>query len=361
MRPLAWIGLAVIGAFVGLSTACSGPADDSESSAAAVAVAGRWSLPASVREAGADVRLTYDGAPRWTGTGACSGRLRTGARRLGQFVMKEFPEVTSIGGYACRRNTADGSRMSVHGTGRAMDVFIPKVGGAADNSKGDKVANWLVEHAQEIGVQLVIWDRAVWRGNGTNESSYGGPHPHDDHLHVELTNAAGNAQTQWFLTNADTDGGDDDDGGMDMDAGEDPTDDDGGTKWEDDEPADSDGGSSGPPKTDAGKTDAGKTDAGTAQPGGSVPLPEDDPPPSGWEIEEGEDGPGEQDSLGKTRPSSRRSRDALGLGGPASSGCSAAPARGVGSTGGLLATALALAALSVGARRRRRDRASRTV
>ncbi|MEZ4464481.1 MAG: hypothetical protein R3F43_08225 [bacterium] len=65
-------------------------------------------------------------------------------------------------GYACRQIRGS-SGMSVHGTGRALDIFVPLSGGAADNDLGDPIANWLVEHA-EIGVQL-IWDRTIWSGS----------------------------------------------------------------------------------------------------------------------------------------------------------------------------------------------------
>ena len=112
--------------------------------------------------------------------------------------------LSSVGGYSCRRNTADTARMSVHGTGRALDVFIPKAGNTADNAHGDKVANWLVVHAQQIGVQLIIWDRSIWRANGTNAGAYGGPHPHDDHIHVELTNEAAANTALWFSDTGDT-------------------------------------------------------------------------------------------------------------------------------------------------------------
>jgi hypothetical protein len=345
-RPITWIALAVVAAATAVGTACAAPGEDAESSEAAVAVAGRWTLPADVETAGAGVRLTYDGAPRWTGTGACAGRAMTGTRKLGLFLSEKFPEVSSVGGYACRRNTADGSRMSVHGTGRAMDVFIPTTGGQADNSRGDKVANWLVEHASEIGIQLIIWDRSVWRGNGTNDTAYGGPHPHDDHLHVELTLDAGNAKTTWFSTMS-MDAADDDDGGAaETDAGEDPDLGDGGL--DDDAGADAGKVDAG---ADAGKVDAGKVDAGKVD--AAAPPPS---APSDWEIEEGEDDPGEKESITKTRPTSKRSGASDDGDTLASKGCSAAPmsratSRAAGGDGAILF--VALGALVMGARRRR--------
>lgn len=88
----------------------------------------------------------------------------------------------------------------MHGTGRAIDVFVQLDGTKADNDLGDPIANWLVENATSIGVQFVIWDRTKWNGSysGRKDRSYGGPHPHHDHLHIELTAAGANAQTPWF-------------------------------------------------------------------------------------------------------------------------------------------------------------------
>lgn len=195
-RASSWIATILLALVTALVAACSGIEGTGESESE-LAEAGRWSIPADVKTVGARVRLTYDAAPRWSGTAGCGGKLLVGSKKLGQHLMAAFDGIESIGGYACRRNTADGSRMSVHGTGRALDVMIPLIGGKADNTRGDKIANWLILNAQRIGVQLIIWDRTVWRA-GRADAAYGGPHPHDDHLHVEITNAAAAEQTPFF-------------------------------------------------------------------------------------------------------------------------------------------------------------------
>jgi MYXO-CTERM domain-containing protein len=300
---------------VGLLAACSGTDEKSDSTGSALAQSGRWTLPSAVRLAGAKVRLTYDDAPAWTNAKACGGKLKPGGRVLGEYLMDRFAAVTSVGGYSCRQNTANKSKMSVHGTGRALDVFVPKIGGAADNGQGDKVANWLVENAQEIGVQLVIWDRSIWRANGTNDAAYGGPHPHDDHLHVELTTEAAAQLTLWFDDNGDA--GTDDDAGMDTDADTDtdpdtdPDTDDASTTPEPD--------AAPPPVKDAGAPDV------VAPPPPPVEAPDAamipgtlEPEP---ESEQPDDAPGETDSL-PNRPA--RTSDPAS----ANAGCSTAPARG---------------------------------
>ncbi|MBS2014761.1 MAG: extensin family protein [Deltaproteobacteria bacterium] len=287
-----WITTWVVALTVALAAACSGGegAGESESN---LSEAGRWAIPADVKAVGARVRLEYDAAPRWTGTAACGGKLLVGARRLGQHLSANFEGIDSIGGYACRRNTADGSRMSVHGTGRALDIMIPRIGGRADNTRGDKIANWLVLNAQRIGVQLIIWDRTIWRANGTNDGTYGGPHPHDDHVHVELTDEGGKAATAWF---SDMDSGTDLDGGASDASGRpDASRADAST----DASTTTDAG----PRPDAGTTtDAGATpDAGTTtpdpEPSGTPPPSSGDPPSSGYEIPENEEET-ERDSIG---------------------------------------------------------------
>ncbi len=163
--------------------------DDPGMDFSAIAVPGAWRLPADVHAAGQRQYVRYDGAPAWNGGANCGSGLGAAARALGDHLRRAFPaSVSSYGGFACRPNTADTSRLSVHGTGRAIDVFIPTTGGQADNTRGDPVANWLVANAQRLGVQYLIWDRTQWNASraGEKASPYGGPHPHHDHIHVEV-------------------------------------------------------------------------------------------------------------------------------------------------------------------------------
>ena len=76
--------------------------------------------------------------------------------------------------------------MSMHGTGRALDIFTTRAAG------GDEVANYLVRNANQLGIQLVIWNRTLWKvtPGGGSSRAYGGPNPHTDHIHAELTRAA---------------------------------------------------------------------------------------------------------------------------------------------------------------------------
>ena len=333
-----WIAALPVGA---LAIACgqgSAGGEDVGSAGSGVAVEGPWQLPANVRSVGAQASVTYDDAPGWTGTNGCAGGLTSGARRLGVILRSRFGAVSSVGGYACRRNTADSARMSVHGTGRALDLMIPKVSDSADNRGGDPIANWLVLNAERIGVQLVIWDRTVWHCDGRNESRYTGPYPHDDHIHVELNTEAAAMRTPFFK---DADAGE-----MGLDDGTTapgPPDEGSGT-------ASSSGGTK-PPTTPA------PTSTGTAPPAPTTPAPPPTPPPSdaGAEDEDedegDEDGPGETDSLKDGVPPRRPAAyEAPFM--PVSS-CAVATSP-LGAPGGASFVAIALGALVVSVGRRRR-------
>jgi hypothetical protein len=166
-----------------------------------LAVAGNWSLPPGTNVIGDQQHVEYDSAPAWTGTDSCAGGLRPGARALQAYLSTHFTDISKIGGYSCRQNTADATKMSVHGTGRALDVVIPKSGDTADNDLGDPLANWLVENAERIGVQLIIWDRTGWHGSrdpGEKARDYTGPSPHTDHIHFEITERAADELTEFF-------------------------------------------------------------------------------------------------------------------------------------------------------------------
>ena len=293
--------------------------------------------------------MTYDDAPKWTGSAACGGKLLPGGHKLGEYLLTHFAVVTSVGGYACRRNTADSSRMSVHGTGRALDVFIPTASGSADNGQGDKVANWLVTHAQQIGVQLVIWDRSIWRANGTNDSAYGGPNPHVDHIHVEITTEAAALGTPWFANMTDDT---ESDASTTADAGTTRTDaaaHDSGTTTVDAGDYQGDAATGDPADDDHIHDEPDAADAATATPDAATKAPSTGSPADG--LGSAGDAPGETNSLpdvpvSKKRPSATTDDEPT-----PNAGCSASPRGPVGSFSGTLGLALAVAALL---RRKRR-------
>jgi hypothetical protein len=165
-----------------------------------------WVIPANVAAIGDQQYVAYTGAGSWSGGANCGGGLLAGTRELGDYLKVTFSGITSYGGYACRPNTANTSQLSVHGTGRAIDVMIPTVGGDANNAAGDRVANFLVENAEKIGIQFIIWDRNSWGASRGQPKlrSYTGPVPHIDHLHVELSPEGARRMTEWFADTGNT-------------------------------------------------------------------------------------------------------------------------------------------------------------
>ena len=78
--------------------------------------------------------------------------------------------------------------------------MIPTVSGRANSAVGDPIANWLVQNAELIGVQYIIWNRTKWNASkrGRKHGRYGGPSPHIDHIHAELNLDGARQRTAWF-------------------------------------------------------------------------------------------------------------------------------------------------------------------
>ncbi len=203
---------------------CAAELSPLEEGPAAVRVAGPWVLPPSTLAIGDRQTVPYTGSPRIADGGRCTStnafacscthpacsRGLPGTLAFAGFIRRRFPQVRSAGGFdCCRQNTGNTAYLSVHSIGRAIDLSIPTIGGDADNTAGDAVANWLVENAQRIGVQLVVWDRTAWNGSraaGTKVRPYTGPIPHVDHIHMELSVDGANRRTPFF-TSGEINGG----------------------------------------------------------------------------------------------------------------------------------------------------------
>lgn len=171
--------------------ACAGDAIDEDGIGSArysVAEVGPWHIPPETIALGEQQYVSYTGAGPWVGESGCGGGMLEGTSILRDYLQLYFPQIDSIGGYSCRPIVGNSSQMSVHATGRALDIMIPTIDGSADNSAGDLIGNWLIENAEFIGIQYIIWDR--WQWNASREApkdrEYTGEHPHHDHLHVEL-------------------------------------------------------------------------------------------------------------------------------------------------------------------------------
>lgn len=194
-------------------TAC-GPTDTDEPSEqlgeaqSAVAVPGPWEIPAQTLAIGDEQHVDYTGAGDWVGEAGCGGGILSGTDILRDYLYAHFPQTNSIGGYACRAIVGNPNKMSVHATGRALDIMIPTVSGdEADNTAGDAIGNWLVENAEAIGIQYIIWDLYTWQAErdvGNKGKDYGGSHPHHDHLHIEVSVEMSTQTTNWFEDDVET-------------------------------------------------------------------------------------------------------------------------------------------------------------
>ena len=145
---------------------------------------GRWIPPAKVLSVANTQYVSYSTPPS-----RCSGTFLPGTREVAEYLKRTFAGAVAYGGYACRANTASPGQLSVHASGRAIDLFVPLHNGAADNDLGDPIANYLIANAERLGIEYLIWDRTSWGGYraAPKHRAYTGPHPHHDHLHIELS------------------------------------------------------------------------------------------------------------------------------------------------------------------------------
>ncbi len=184
----------------------------------ALAVPGAWDPPARTRAISDPQRVEVTEPPAvlplgrctstdpWEGTcshPACT-RAHPGTTELDAYIRATWPHVRAGGTYSCRRNSNPSSTeyLSVHSVGRAIDLMITEVGGDADNSAGDPVANWLIENAEYIGVQRVIWDGIYWNGSRRNDHFRpitGSASRHTNHIHVELSEEGAARLTRFFM------------------------------------------------------------------------------------------------------------------------------------------------------------------
>lgn len=160
----------------------------------------RYKPPAEVEEAGRAQagNITYDDADQCIGTGK---PILPGTNRLARFLRDSFPGANRYDSTVYCRSVRGGRSLSMHATGRAIDLYIPTIGDQADNAAGDPVANYLITHATQLGVQYFIWDKTQFNTSRGYTEDYcknrcwehgGGKHPHHDHLHIELSKHAAN-------------------------------------------------------------------------------------------------------------------------------------------------------------------------
>lgn len=125
---------------------------------------------------------------RWEGASLCTGKVAPGAAALAAWLQETYPQSWSMGIYNCR--TVRGARTtSMHGEGRAYDNGWPMVDARATPS-GYAVVERLGTQGRRLGIQCVIYGRRIWSASSPESRPYTGEHPHHDHHHIELNQAA---------------------------------------------------------------------------------------------------------------------------------------------------------------------------
>ena len=202
-------------AFVGLLlNGCMSQPSEVDSVGAEIAIPGPWVAPEDVRAIAATQFVDVVDPPPVSPAGSCASSnpfacscthpactpAHPGTNELREYLLDRFPGIRNSGTYCCRQNSGRTSHLSVHAIGRAIDLGVTTIGGDADNTIGDEVANFLVANAEYIGIQRVIWDHTFWNG----ERGFGalGGNPHVDHLHIELSIAGANRETPFFTLGA---------------------------------------------------------------------------------------------------------------------------------------------------------------
>lgn len=211
------MGRSALAVFSALALGCVTGADLS-SHGQAIAIPGPWVPSPITRAVAATQHVTVVDPPAVAPLGHCTSTnafacscthpacmvAHPGTRDLNAFLLRRYSFLRAGGTYCCRQNSAMTRvpMLSVHSVGRAMDLMVPMTGGDADNTLGDAVANWLVENAEYIGIQRVIWDRAYWNGEHGFGLLTSASLPHTDHVHVELSVAGAERRTAFFTSGA---------------------------------------------------------------------------------------------------------------------------------------------------------------
>ena len=148
-------------------------------------------------------RAHYDDAPSWNDGKNCTGTFTVGSKRLQDWIRANWGPA-EIGGYACRRNTASRSKTSIHGVGRASDwsrsVNNPAQAASVQRFIERMTANGAAM-ARAMGVQYWIWNKKQYsvKDSSVKVSTYNGPNPHTDHVHIEQNLAGSNLQTSYWI------------------------------------------------------------------------------------------------------------------------------------------------------------------
>lgn len=102
------------------------------------------------------------------------GNVKPHVKKAAEEISSRFG-ITKIGGF----RTVGSVPGSDHPKGLAIDVMTVE--------KGTMVAEWTIANARRLSVTYVIWNRRIYDvRNGKGWTSYSGPSPHTDHVHISF-------------------------------------------------------------------------------------------------------------------------------------------------------------------------------
>jgi hypothetical protein len=182
--------------------------------------AGRWLLPLALALAmvvgpGAPALAAppptprfgpeIDGYARYEGQTQCLSTEQPGVVDLRRLLQDHY----GANGGGILRSCGTGGT-SEHKEGRAYDWMLD-ANLAADRAKANEVLSWLLatdEHgnahalARRLGIMYIIWNRQVWYAWQADAGwqTYGGSHPHTDHIHFSFSWAGARQETTWWTS-----------------------------------------------------------------------------------------------------------------------------------------------------------------
>lgn len=157
-------------------------------------VMGKWEQYRSLFPTAGGIAGCPVAAPSGSTAPIRDARLTGATRAMANAVISCFGRGGEhIGCYDARRG--NGGKYE-HPRGRACDFMITGYRETAegdDRARGQAMAEWVVDHADELNVLYVIWYRRIWTA-GEDAAGipwgqwdrYNGPNPHTDHVHVSV-------------------------------------------------------------------------------------------------------------------------------------------------------------------------------
>lgn len=106
--------------------------------------------------------------------------------------VTRWPGIRSAGKVRSPAKPSTAGRVrDVHEEGRAVDAMLAAPGTPEGVAAGDALAAFLVQNADRLGVQGVIWRRREWYASrvATAWEDYDRGDPHTSHPHIELSPA----------------------------------------------------------------------------------------------------------------------------------------------------------------------------